>query len=311
MKTYEQCLKCFERQAADACAMAALAADDTDRLLAAVREKIVSFPRNHCPVEMAVEIHKLVRSISGIDDPYRAVKRISNNICRSCLPMLSDYMALASDPMATAVSLAIAGNIIDYGACSTAPSSQSALARIINDTLAQPIVGSPLSQFKAVVAEAKTILFIGDNAGECFFDRSLLKQLPHEKVTYAVRGGPILNDATRWDAATAGIDQICPLIDTGDRTPGVILERCSEEFRTTFEKSDLVIAKGQGNYESLGGRQDRTYVFITKVKCAVIARDIGYPEGSNVLQIAPVHAPRATNTSKRTTQTKTMEVSYA
>jgi uncharacterized protein with ATP-grasp and redox domains len=106
-----------------------------------------------------------------------------------------------------------------------------------------------------------------------------------ERVRSGVRGRPFLNDATLVFADAAGVHKRCPVIDTGDGTPGVTLDRCSEEFLTVFNAADLVIAKGQGNYESLSEVPYKTRVFLTKVKCPVIARDIGFPVGSNVIQI--------------------------
>ena len=126
---------------------------------------------------------------------------------------------------------------------------------------------------------------------ECFFDYFLLQQLPLSKVVYAVRGGPVLNDATIKDAQEAGIPDICHVQDTGDRTPGIVLERSSQQFVNTFKDSDLVIAKGQGNYESLSEFRDRTYAFLTKVKCDVIAHNIGFDKGSNVINIIQPENP--------------------
>ena len=167
-----------------------------------------------------------------------------------------------------------------------------------------------MDTLSAAAHEATTILFIGDNAGECFFDRFLLERLPPHKLTYAVRGGPVLNDATLDDARTAGIEDVCPVIDTGDKSPGVVFNRCSPAFREALEASDLVIAKGQGNYESLSGRTDRAYVFITKVKCDVIADDIGFPTGNNVVRITQPRMEKQETMSAENSRRK-MEVSYA
>ena len=149
----------------------------------------------------------------------------------------------------------------------------------------KPIPWSSVKEFYNTVMAANKILYIGDNAGECFFDSLLLDYLPLEKIKFVVRGAPIINDATMEDALAAGINKKCPVITTGDNAPGILLDRCSVEFREAFEKSDLIISKGQGNYESLSDYDDKTIIFLTKVKCDVIATDIGFPLGSNVLKI--------------------------
>ena len=265
--------------------MAGLPPGDQAPVMTLVRERIDSFPRDHSPVEMAREIHELVRSASGADDPYSSIKHESNEVCRSCMPLLNQHLSWAPDPFSTALKLAIAGNMLDFGAFSATRVFRRDVVKAVETTLGQPLSGDGTDAVREAIEEADAILYIGDNAGECFFDRILLERLPAGKLTYAVRGGPILNDATSVDAEEAGIHRICRVVDTGDRAPGVLLSRCSKEFREAFDWSDMVIAKGQGNYESLSARTDRTYAFVTKVKCEVIARDIGYPAGSNVVEM--------------------------
>jgi damage-control phosphatase, subfamily I len=290
--------------------MAGVSAGEQKQVIGAVKQKIASFPTDHPPVEMAADIHELVRCLAGADDPYASIKRESNEICRSCLPLLHENLAWSLDPISTAVRLAIAGNVIDFGAYAVKPLSRRDVRQTVEDVLSQPLSGDSPDALAAVADEATTILFIGDNAGECFFDRLLLERLPAYKLTYAVRGGPVLNDATLDDARAAGIEDVCPVIDTGDKSPGVVFNRCSPAFREALEASDLVIAKGQGNYESLSGRTDRAYVFITKVKCDVIADDIGFPTGSNVVQITQPQIKRRETMSAENSRRK-MEVSYA
>ena len=296
MRTYKKCLLCFERQAADVCVMSKLDEKQTQTVLHAVRAKIKTFSCNRPPIEMAVDIHDLIRSYSGMTDPYSNIKKEANNVCQKCVPELTRIIARSLTPMKTAVQLAIAGNIIDCGAYGLRAVARAKMLEIIENALAQPLHGDDVDDFKCLINHAKQILYIGDNAGECFFDVSLLKLIPSGKLTYAVRGGPVLNDATIEDARTAGINRICRLIDTGDNAPGILLERCSNEFRHFFEKSDLIISKGQGNYESLSETTNKAIVFLTKVKCEVIADDIGYPLDSNVIKIC---GPTTNNISEK------------
>ncbi|MFW5996910.1 MAG: damage-control phosphatase ARMT1 family protein [Lentisphaeria bacterium] len=285
MKTHPQCVECFERQASDACLMADVSTELYKQIMESVRRKIKNFPSDHPPVEMASDIHELVRSLAGVEDPYAKIKEKSNKVSRAAFPPLRELIKQSSEPFLTAVKTAIAGNVIDFGAFSADQMRQSRIIDKIENMAEEPLIGDTAEELHKAVNSSEQILFIGDNAGECFFDYLLLEQLPLSKVVYAVRGGPVLNDATIKDAQEAGIPEICQVQDTGDQTPGVVLERSSQQFIRTLKNSDLVIAKGQGNYESLSEYSDRTYAFLTKVKCDVIAQDIGFEKGSNVIRI--------------------------
>ena len=120
----------------------------------------------------------------------------------------------------------------------------------------------------------KKFCTLTDNAGEIVFDRLLIEQLPAENITVVVRGKPVINDAMMEDASIAGLPQIVEVINNGSDAPGTILESCSEKFRHRFEKADLIIAKGQGNYETLSD-VDKNIFFLLKVKCPVIAEHLG------------------------------------
>jgi uncharacterized protein with ATP-grasp and redox domains len=124
---------------------------------------------------------------------------------------------------------------------------------------------------KRVLDHADHILWIADNAGEIVFDKLLLNLLDTDKVTYAVRGGPTQNDATYEDAEFTGITKIVRVIDTCSNIPGVILKYCSEPFRKWYKKADLIVSKGQGNFETLS-HEDKRIFFLFKAKCSVVAQ---------------------------------------
>jgi len=140
--------------------------------------------------------------------------------------------------------------------------------------MTEPIDRGAVHRLKVAVERAKEILYLGDNTGEIVLDRLLIEQMPREKLTYVVRGHPILNDALMEDAQIAGLTDLVEVIDNGSDAPGTILETCSEAFRGRFEQADLVIAKGQGNFESLGDTR-RAVFFLLRPKCAVLARHLG------------------------------------
>jgi damage-control phosphatase, subfamily I len=178
------------------------------------------------------------------------------------------------------VRIAIAGNVIDFGVKSNLEESE--LFETIQECLAEQNTSMQLNDFIEEVNKAEDILFLADNAGEIVFDRLLIERLPVEKITVAVKGYPVINDATMEDAIRAGLPQIVDVIDNGSDAPGTILESCSQSFRNRFEKADMIIAKGQGNYESLSNI-DKNVFFMLKAKCPVIASDIGCNMGEMVL----------------------------
>lgn len=181
----------------------------------------------------------------------------------------------------TAAKAAIAGNVIDLGAVRSGDLNESVLFEALRSAIDEPLAGGG-DGFGRAVLEARSILYLADNAGEIAFDRLLIERLPEGRVTVAVRGAPILNDATRNDAAAVGLHEIAGIVDNGSDAPGTLLEDCRPEFRRVFEAADLVIAKGQGNYETLSDEPGNIY-FLFKAKCPVIAEHAGVPLGSHVL----------------------------
>ncbi|MCT0202000.1 DUF89 family protein [Synechococcus sp. CS-603] len=114
------------------------------------------------------------------------------------------------------------------------------------------------------------------------FDRLLVEQLLPIRLTFVVRGAPVLNDATLADARTVGLDQIVEVMDNGSDAPGTILTECNQDLRDRFETADLIIAKGQGNFETLSDAPGNIF-FLFKVKCLVIANLVNQPMGMQML----------------------------
>jgi uncharacterized protein with ATP-grasp and redox domains len=139
-----------------------------------------------------------------------------------------------------------------------------------------------LEKLRVAVDKATSILYLADNTGEIVFDRLLLERILKDKVVLVEKGGPVLNDAIREDAEAARLTNMVQVVDSGSSAPGTILEECSDSFRRRFAASDVVIAKEQGNYESLNDAK-REIFFLFKAKCEVIARDLGCEVGQMVV----------------------------
>ena len=254
-----------------------------ERVVRATLERATKMPFDRSPPWMGQQIHRLLREATGNGDPYREVKQASNALALKLYPDLKRRVRNSTDPFATAVRLAIAGNVIDFGCRSTLPNNEvlQAVEAALDPGAAEPDA-SAVANLRRAIEQARRIMYLADNAGEIVFDRLLIEELPRDRVTLVTRGGPVINDATREDAEVAELTSLVTVIDNGSDVPGTILESCSPAFRACFAQSNLVIAKGQGNYETLG-EEDHNIFFLFKVKCPVIARDVGCDVGRMVI----------------------------
>jgi uncharacterized protein with ATP-grasp and redox domains len=232
------------------------------------------------PAVMGEKIHRLIRELTGSQDPYRQVKKRCNRLAMGMYGELSERIRSAEDPMGAAVRLAIAGNTIDFGVNSELGDEH--IAQAIWESLTGELDEGALDEFREAISRAEEVLYIGDNAGEIVFDKLLIEQLPREKITFVVKSGPIINDATMEDAEAVGLRDVVKVIESGSAYPGTILGTCSEQLHERFDAADAVIAKGQGNYETLCDLKKDIF-FLLKVKCKIIARDAGVKMGDAVL----------------------------
>lgn len=281
MKTYLDCYPCFLRQALEAARMAG--ADERQQRLAIdlVLDLLRRQDDSRTPPEIGDGVHRLVRQVAGVGDPYRAAKARSTAEALALYPRLKMVLSRADDPLEVAIRLSIAGNIIDFG-----PAAPYDLWEVVERVLAQPFAIDDGAAFRDTLSRAARVLYLADNAGETVFDCLLIETLAEMyslAVVYAVKGGPVLNDATVEDARAAGLDRVAQVIDTGTDAPGTILGRCSAAFRRAYESADAIVAKGQANYETLSEEENGIF-FMLQLKCPVIARDVGAPVGSIVLQ---------------------------
>ena len=257
----------------------------------AVHERVVretlrlvsEMPLDRSPPWMGQQIHRLLRDATGNPDPYGEVKRHSNALALELYPTLKQRVLASADPLAAAVRMAIAGNVIDFGCRSRLADDE--VHQAIEDAMdphAPEFDNGAVDDLRRAIEQASDILYLADNAGEIVFDRLLIEGMPTDRVTLVVRGAPVINDATREDAEVAGLSSLVAIMDNGSDVPGTILEFCSSSFRTRFERCDLVIAKGQGNYETLSSKKPPIF-FLFRAKCPVIARDVGSEVGQMVV----------------------------
>jgi len=279
MKTYLDCIPCFFKQALFA---ARVALDDEEKIkqvLDRIGMLVSEIPLHSSPPETGREIYRTVREVTGVDDPFAGLKAESIKKALSLYPSLKEMVEISEEPLETAVKLAVAGNIIDFGAN---PDFQ--LEQDIQEALRKEPAINHYEAFKKKLEGAREILYLADNAGETVFDKILIEVMA-KPVIYAVRDRPVINDATVKDAIESGLDKVAKVVSSGCDAPGVILKRCSEGFLDHFRRADLIISKGQGNYETLSSEQ-RPIFYLLKTKCSIIARDLGVNQGDTVIKYA-------------------------
>jgi len=279
MKSALDCIPCFVAQALNVARLTANDPQVHERILREALRRASEADMAQSPALFGRGIHRWVRELTGQEDPYLAIKQESNRLALALLPSWRERLQAAENPRLAAVKLAVAANVIDFGIKGDLTAEQIPAA--LESSFAAPLMGN-VGGFFAAAERATDILFLADNAGELVFDRLLIELLPRQKITVVVKGGPAINDALRADATAAGLDGLVAVADTGCDGAGIELEACSPEFQRRFARADLIIAKGQANFESLDGCGQNIF-FLFKVKCAVVARHIGHFVGSLVL----------------------------
>jgi uncharacterized protein with ATP-grasp and redox domains len=282
MRTFHECLPCFVNQALSALKRTNATALQTKKAMRAVFRELAEIDFNATPPVTGTRIYRIIRDLMNAVDPFADDKKLYNAFAQSLLPEMHRAVASAPDPFLAGVKLAIAANIIDFGKNDAL--SEKEVRECMDRALSAPIDEVAAGRLRHAIAGAGSILYLCDNAGEIVFDKLFIEKIPCEKVICAVRGAPAINDATIEDAQQTGLADLVPVISNGSDAPGTLLDECSDEFQNAFADADLVIAKGQGNFETLSDVKNKAIFFLLQIKCPVIARDIGFPVGSFVIK---------------------------
>lgn len=229
--------------------------------------------------ELSRKLHVLFKRYSKNPDPYQDVKKSSNDLVLAMYPELKNIVFDSVNHFDTALRLAIAGNIIDFGL-----SNDFELQETIDKVLNSEFAIDDSVQLKQALIEAKTVLYLGDNCGEIVFDKLFIETVMHPNLFYAVRGAPVINDATLLDAKYVGINVVADVISNGYDAPSTILNHCSDEFLDIFNRADVIISKGQGNLEGLLNKTNKAVYFLLMVKCEVIADVLKVRKGDFVVK---------------------------
>jgi uncharacterized protein with ATP-grasp and redox domains len=267
------------RQALEASKMATKDRVKQEKVLKAVLSELGKTSiKNKIPPQIARKVHRIVKKVTKNNDPYKKMKDRYNRKALKMFPSLKRKVARSKDRLLTATKLAIAGNIIDFG-----PSYKFNLEKTIEEVLVQDFAIDHFDRFRKVLQKSERVVYLGDNTGEIVFDRILLEELKDKEITFVVKGGPIINDATVEDAKFAGINKIAKIKTVSNGEPGTGPDRNSKRFINFLKGADIVISKGQGNYEALS-EVDANIFFLLKAKCPAIAKDIGVKIGGIIIK---------------------------
>lgn len=235
--------------------------------------------------EAAREINRMLTEKLNIYDLHKEEKLISNNIALNHYSRFRELVLTSESPFNTALRLSIAGNIMDYAACPEFfVNSEQYFDKIINEVLTAEFAIDNSKELEEEIHNSKTLLFLGDNAGEIVLDKLLLETIGHPNVFYAVRDKPVINDVTAEDAYYTGINTLAKIISNGYDAPSTIIEKASAEFLAVYNDADLIISKGQGNFEGLASNTREDLFFLLIVKCDVIARLLGVKKGDYMVK---------------------------
>ena len=277
MKIYLDCIPCFMQQALRAGRMATSDEKKIKQILDETGEMVKSISMQTTPAEIGMMVYRIVSEVSGNQDPYKSIKQQHIAETKSIYPELEKIVANSNDKLLTAIRIAIAGNVIDLGV-----KKSFDIVKDVKSILKQEFAIFDYSAFKTQLEKTENILYIGDNVGESVFDKILIKELK-KPVIYAVRSIPIINDVTMDDAIASGLGEVAELIDSGCKSPGIILNQSTPEFLELFNTSGLIISKGQGNFEGLSDCNKQVF-FLLKAKCTIISNHLGVEEGSIILK---------------------------
>jgi len=276
MRIAPECFPCFFQQIIKTGRVIGASDNDLLRAITEFAASVAGVAITVTPAEVGGIAYRILAQVTKVADPYQEVKRECVREALALYPAVKEMVAASEDRLLAAAQAAIAGNVIDFGVVS----DQDIFAQL-DATMRQDLALNHFHEFKRRLEDSRSVLYIADNAGETVFDRVLIEEL-HRPVTYAVRESPIINDATIADAVQSGLGGVARLVSSGCSLPGTIPRFCSDEFRGTLAAADLVISKGQGNFEGLSDERLPVF-FMLKAKCEAVARDLKVNLGDLVL----------------------------
>ena len=270
MRISESCAKClYDRQKEKT---------DNAEYLAEIRELLENRSENDTSPYMVYLFNRVHERYFGKGADYSGIKKTYNDLVLGMEDELRAEIEASEDPLAKALIMARIGNYIDFGAMNHVDPEE--FLSLFRDSDMREDDRKTYASFLAECEKAERFLLVCDNCGEIVLDRLMIEQLkkrfPQLKVQVMVRGKEVLNDATAEDAAYCGMDRVAELLSGGEAVAGLIREMLPEDAKKAYDEADVILAKGQGNYETMSGRGKHVfYVFLCK--CDLFVSRFGVP----------------------------------
>lgn len=256
----------------------------SEKIIDEVLEILSKQNYNLTPPEVADKTYSKISEITKIQDLYREEKLKATIKAKSFEQFLKSKIESSNNRLLTALKIAVAGNVLDL-----ATPNNFDLSSEIEKIFDKDFSIDDSSILESKLQYAKEILILGDNAGEHIFDKIFIESIktlyPNLIINYATRGKAIINDITFQEALDDGLNDICNLVDSGVDTPAFIYQRANSQIQTIYNRSDFIISKGMGNFETLNTIYDKEIFFIFKVKCLVVSNQIRKPIGDIICKL--------------------------
>jgi len=282
MKAKTDCIPCVFKQSLTTVRHITNDEEIIERVMKKIAEVYSRKSLRSTPAYFSQVTYEIISKETGVEDPFLIEKNKFNDLALSMVPNCRAELKKSKDPLITGAHLAVAGNIIDLGI-----GSGLDIHGTLSSALEMPFAINDIEKLRVDLDKYSSLFYIGDNAGEIVFDRlfiEVLKKLyPHLKITFSVKSKPIINDATMDDAIAVGMTKICDVIETGGNYIGAPLDKVGKEFLETLNSSEIIIAKGHGNFETLNEETGKNIYFILKAKCEMVANELNVSVGDSVL----------------------------
>lgn len=283
MRLHLECLACNIQQVIKIMNILQIAPNTREEIMSDVLAMLSQVDYQKCNPEVMYDTWQVIVKHTGNDNPYQAIAKYYNTEVMKIVPNIENMIHTSDDCLKTALKVAIAGNLIDFASKHTFDLSM--LIKQVERIQKQTIARDDSEKLFTKLQNAKTVLYLGDNCGEIVLDKlfiKILKEHMNIDVYYGCRGQAIVNDVTLADCAFVKMEEVATVIDNGDGSLGTVLAKTSLAFQEVFNNADVIIAKGQGNYESLMEVTRNNIFHLFMVKCEVIASHVGVLQGDIV-----------------------------